>query len=110
MTSNSLSSETFSIGEVAIYWKPESRNHGKEVTILSALKIILLTDSHTGSKSEALAYNVDVPSDWYAGPFYKPEKGWSVRPQFLRKKRPPRDDLKLVRWSECPWQPESLHV
>jgi hypothetical protein len=28
----------------------------------------------------------------------------------LRKVRPPREDLKVTKWDECPWQPESLHV
>jgi hypothetical protein len=31
-------------------------------------------------------------------------------PWQLRKKKPPREDLQLVRWSECPWQPESINV
>lgn len=28
----------------------------------------------------------------------------------LRKKRPPREDLQLVRWSQCPWQPHGVRV
>jgi hypothetical protein len=30
--------------------------------------------------------------------------------RILRKKKPPREDLKLVRWDQCPWQPESINV
>lgn len=28
----------------------------------------------------------------------------------LRKVPPPREDLRLVRWDQCPWQPESINV
>lgn len=28
----------------------------------------------------------------------------------LRKKRPPRDDLQIVRWADCPWQPEKVLI
>lgn len=33
-----------------------------------------------------------------------------VRPENIRKKRPPREDLTIVRWNECPWKPESLRA
>jgi hypothetical protein len=33
-----------------------------------------------------------------------------VEPHKLRKKRPPREDLKVTTWDECPWQPEEVQV
>lgn len=28
----------------------------------------------------------------------------------LVKKKPPREDLQIVRWDSCPWQPQELRV
>jgi hypothetical protein len=110
MSGEQVPFETFSIGEIAIHWHPGSPNHGKEVMISSSLKRMRLTNSITGERSRALAHDVEIPADWVAGPFYMPGKRWSVRLERLRKKRPPVEDRKVVRWDECPWQPESLHV
>jgi hypothetical protein len=33
-----------------------------------------------------------------------------AKERVLRKRRGPRDDLQLVRWSECPWQPEQVRA
>ena len=30
---------------------------------------------------------------------------FSFPPHYLRKRKPPREDLAPVRWSECPWRP-----
>lgn len=30
-------------------------------------------------------------------------------PGYVRKIQPPREDLKVVRWDQCPWQPERIH-
>lgn len=35
---------------------------------------------------------------------------FAVEPHKLRKKKPPREDLKVVRWDQCPWQPETIDV
>lgn len=37
-------------------------------------------------------------------------KAFLVKPEHIRKKRPPAEDRKLVRWADCPWQPESINV
>lgn len=31
---------------------------------------------------------------------------WACTAGCIRKKRPPREDLALVRWADCPWQPQ----
>ena len=36
-------------------------------------------------------------------------KNFCVQPHSLKKKRPPREDWRLVRWSECPWQPQTVN-
>jgi hypothetical protein len=46
----------------------------------------------------------------YEGWHYPAADGYCYRPENLRKKKPPREDLRIVRWDECPWQPESLHA
>jgi hypothetical protein len=54
----------------------------------------------------------DGRSDWSA--FWDPlyivvdEAGsrWGVTEDLLRKIRPPREDLQISVWTECPWSPE----
>lgn len=109
---NQLPSEdlTFSIGEVAIFWKPGSVNHGKELTILSGMQWRRARGSMDGVVREGWRYQCD-PSNLVMGPYTSKcsDKTW-VAPEHLRKKRPPRDDLQIKRWDECPWQPEKINV
>lgn len=98
-------SEQFSIGEVAIYCRPGSLYFGAEVTIMSALKEMRLHDARTVTTEQALAYEIDGPF----GPFLD-GRPWCSRPEWLKKKKPPRRDLEVVRWADCPWQPESINV
>lgn len=61
---------------------------GQEVTILS----IDLSDPR------GLIYEVDIPSDGFAWPYY-----WA-RECYLELKRPPREEVGT--WDHCVWQPE----
>lgn len=97
-----LTPDQFAIGEIAIYWRPGATGHGMDVTIASSASWRTVPDRITGLRVTKLFYRVAEPS---------PDgKLWSLSREYLRKKKPPRKDLEVVRWSECPWQPESLHV
>lgn len=101
---------TFSIGEVAIFWKPGFPNHGKELTILSGLQWRRTMGSMDGIVREGWRYQCDA-TNLVRGPYSSTcsNRTW-VAPEYLRKKRPPRKDLQVVRWDQCPWQPESINV
>lgn len=101
---------TFSIGEVAIFWSPGSVNHGKEVTILSGMQWRRTRGWMDGIVREGWRYECDT-TNLTAGPYRSTcsNKCW-VAPERLKKKRPPRKDLEITRWDQCPWQPESINV
>jgi hypothetical protein len=103
------SDHLFAIGEVAIFWKPGGMNHGKELTILSGMEWRRTVCTLTGDIAEGWRYRCDMPNVT-CGPYNSATPVWWVAPEFLRKKRPPRDDLQLMRWDQCPWQPESINV
>lgn len=103
-----LAAEQFAVGEVAI-WNRPGPNFGKETTILSSLQLVRAIDASTGEVTEAWRYQID-PTGLVLGPALSKCTRYWAEPQHLRKKRPPRKDLETVRWSECPWQPESLRV
>jgi hypothetical protein len=90
--------EQFAIGEIAIMCNPEfhPENDGRECTVIGGLQ------PRTGRQTDRteLAYRVQRDD----GAIFM------CRPYQLRKKRPPRKDLEVVRWADCPWQPESIHV
>jgi hypothetical protein len=94
--------QQFSIGEVAIYCRPDSPHNGQEVTVAGKLCWQLTKDHVTGSVGESLVYPLKerISSD----------RAWHVSPKHLRKKHLPREDLQVVRWDTCPWQPEELRV
>lgn len=100
--------ETFTIGEVAITWSPSNPNHGKEVTIAGPLSEAEIVDAWTGEIGTLVGHLCELPCDWVHGPHARVRH--YIRIQSLRKRRPPGVDLQLVHWSECPWQPERLHV
>lgn len=37
-------------------------------------------------------------------------KTFFCQPKILRKIEPPREDLQLVCWTDCPWQPAQVHA
>jgi hypothetical protein len=91
MTINSFPEQRFEVGEVAIFTRIGSRFHGMEVTIIKPLHLALIHDQITGIDALAYVYKID-------GPFgsHRPEvDGWAAPPEFLRKRRPPQDWIKL---------------
>ncbi len=98
--------EKFEIGEVAIYVRPGSPHYGREVTVTSGLQTVGGgTDHITGEKvPKFLGYKIDgippVKSEYMC-----------ARPEWLRKKKPPRREIdQIVSWEDCLWKPETLGV
>jgi hypothetical protein len=97
-------SETFDIGEVAIYWRPGAIGHGMDVTIAGVEYRRDGVDHLTGVQLDAgMFYVLAEPS---------PRNGmrWLVTSRVLRKKRPPAERPRVVSWESCPWKPESINV
>jgi hypothetical protein len=88
------SDERFAVGEIAIAIHSEhGRLDGEEVIVTHPYGPYL-------SINGGLAYGYVV--EWQG-------EQYLARPHQLRKKRPPREDLQVVRWDQCPWQPERIH-
>lgn len=87
----------FKIGEVAIYWRIGSPQHGVEVKICGPLEDRSHTvDRLTGLKGK-FGHLVDLK-------IYG--KRWFINPKFLRKKPPPSREIdQLAQWSDCLFQP-----
>lgn len=90
-------SEFLSVGDIgiitgAVYF-PE--NLGRECVVVMPLDWYWA--KQTGEK--ILSYKVELDGTTFL-----------ARPEHIRKKRPPREDLQVVRWDQCPWQPESINV
>jgi len=97
--------EEFAVGEVALYWRPGSPSHLREVTIVGPLKEEYVHDVRDGSLKYEMVYAIEgIPGTPPSG------KAWCAPPEYLRKKKPPREDLQVVRWSECPWQPQQVRA
>jgi hypothetical protein len=94
-------SETFKVGEVAIYNRPCSVWHSSEVEIVGLLELTLWNDPILNVKGESPCYECRNP---VYGLLFVAE------PHELKKKRPPRDDFQIVRWADCPWQPEKVRA
>lgn len=99
-----LSPDQFAVGEIATYWRPGAIGHGMDVTITALEYRQDGVDHLTGVQLDAGMFYV------LAEPSPRNGRRWLVTPRVLRKKRPPAEDRKVVRWDQCPWQPESLHV
>lgn len=93
-----MTNELFAIGEIVVWTRCYSKPAliGEETTILSGLEYKNL--SHSGL---AWAYKTSHV-DEHGVHFY-------AMPAQIRKKKPPREDLKVVRWDQCPWQPETVN-
>jgi hypothetical protein len=94
----------FHVGEIAIYVRPGSPNYGKELTILSPLKMSAQNtwSQITGEKTEPfLGYEVDFPLDPTL-----PGNSVMCRPEWLRKKQQKRDIDQIVSWDDCLWKPK----
>lgn len=100
MTEHRTTKDLFSVGEIAILSIPGDPYDGTEVTVIGALTERTWFHWKSWQDCIGMAYLVDGTG--------LPYGEMCVRPQFLRKKRPPREDLQIVRWSECPWQPQQV--
>ena len=94
--------ERFEVGEIAIYQNFDISLgiNGREVLILDGLAVRTGRNRRTGEISTHLCYLIQDRMDGRL----------LVQPQYLRKKRPPREDLQIVRWADCPWQPEKVRA
>lgn len=97
-------SETFDIGEVAIYWRQGAIGHGMDVTIVGIEYRQDGVDHLTGVQLDAGMFYV------LAEPSPRNGRRWLVTSRVLRKKRPPEHARTIVQWMDCPWQPEVLRV
>lgn len=101
MSTPPLSPEEFAVGDVAILCNlvVDVGDNGREVVIHA------LPASHDWLRFED-------GRRVYAGMFSILLDGKYVATyrRNLRKKRPPAKDRDVVRWADCPWQPEVLRV
>jgi len=90
-------SEVLVVGDIGIITRTvyHHENLGRECLVIMPLDWYKV--QQTGEKM--LSYKVELDG-----------RTFLVRPQNIRKKRPPRKDREIVRWNDCPWQPESLRV
>jgi hypothetical protein len=91
--------DKFAIGEVVICMVG-TISSGRDATIYEIRPNALRSDGRRGT-----GYFIDIQG---VGTRTGGELHFAFADE-LRKKRPPRDDLKLVRWSECPWQPQTVN-
>lgn len=93
-----------SIGDVCIVvgcvMYPEC--NGREVTIIGPSQPGPYRCIKTGNVFMDHRWPTSDP-DEFGMPVYYSERN-------LRKKKPPREDLQVMRWDQCPWQPEKIHV
>jgi hypothetical protein len=101
-TSNQFPSETFAVGEIAVLHGLvyATEWNGVECEIIDGLDTYVVRARPWDPSGTKFGFRVRAVDG----------KTGIVHPRNLRKKRPPRDDLKIVRWDECPWQPESINV
>lgn len=96
--------DIFHVGDIALLWSPGTEDHRMELLVTTELQFGPFYDLND--------------DQMHFGPFYivegygeqSPGTGWCERPRDLRKKRPPAEHLKVVRWDQCPWQPETINV
>lgn len=98
----------FSVGEVAIFYRPGSEYHGSEVTIAGPLRYAVFNDCRTGRKAAGLCHSIE-------GPFQPKFKHASGRPvifvariKHLRKRPGEQDQNEVIRWESCPWSPQGV--
>lgn len=90
----------FKVGEIAIWvLADDPQGNGQECTITGPLEFATARDRIDGSIDSNWGYDVeDAEGRWFA---FENE---------LAKRKPPRDDLSVVRWADCPWQPERVRA
>lgn len=102
--------DKFEIGEIAIITlssvlssnAQNAQYNGEECEIIGGLQDRLAKDTNTLEARTITAYRIRVLCD---------NAIFVAEPQWLRKKRPPRKDLEVVRWSDIPWwQPNKVII
>ena len=101
-------SETFKVGEIAIYVRPGSPFYGREVEVLSGLLEAedVVNDLLIGEKVKCSGKVYRITD------LYPMTKGiMTSLPEWLRKKKPPQREIdQLVSWDDCVWRPERVHA
>lgn len=93
-----MSQERFEVGEVAVYIGRAPRRRGTECVINTPLAMVTCYEIPLREVNTKPRYSVTF------------QDGHKVYAQSskLRKKKPPREDLQVVRWADVPWQPERM--
>lgn len=86
--------DTYEVGEVAIYTAVGSQHHGCEVTVTGALEMRAWMNPR-GATGNSLSYEIVFVGD-------APDDDYVAEPHELRKRRPPQDWVKLCRLNEEP--------
>lgn len=89
---------TFEVGEIAIFWRPGSKYHMREVEILTPLLPVHFMDTITGLWQTELAYR--IADQLLLGAY--PGIDFCATPMHLRKRRPPQDWNTLCNLDEAP--------
>lgn len=96
--------EKFKVGDEVIIWMPETPIHMQEAVVTGGYALRTYKNEDGSVSRIAYGYKVEVAALGKA----PKGTGWGATHDQLRKKPPPRDDLALVKWFECPWQPKML--
>lgn len=85
-------SDTFAVGEVAVYWRPVSEWHGTEVAVISMLQESMWRREVPPGRGIGWGYDVEWPDG---------EVTFQTVDE-LRKRHPPQDWTKLCQLEEAP--------
>jgi len=94
--------ESFSVGEIAIYVRPDSECYGREIRIVGGLEKREIWDN---GFHEVDCYAVEHPE----GRVQSIGAGWIALPEHLRKRRPPMERA-YVEWRNNFILEHALHV
>lgn len=105
-TGSVTSDDRFEVGEIAIVHSPGSWTHGREALLLAGPFYGPVFSNQSGKITVCHHFDVEIDGRRIGSSGNTLSKPITQ----LRKKRPPREDLQVVRWAECPWQPEQVRV
>ena len=87
-------SESFSVGDVALFYRPGSRFHLVEVVVTKGLHLSNVYDHRDGSRFLGHVYGIDAP-EFHGVTLAPGSEGCCASPEQLRK-RPPKQDWKQL--------------
>lgn len=93
--------DTFQVGEVAIYVRPGDDWYGREVIIDSNLYFCDCIVSNGVRTPDGNVYRITFDG-------HNDGINYVARPEHLRKKRIQRDIDQKVSWESCLWKPETV--